>query len=297
MGPIVLGIISSLFMQERPTDVEFPPVLVSFATASEPLFRGTGPGHWDSLIRERGWILQEEGIYHLWFTGYVDKKAGPMSLGYATSPDGIHWTRYRDNPVYSEDWVEDMQVVRDGDVFYMFAEGKGDRAQLLTSTDRVHWNRVGTLDVRRANGEPISPGPFGTPTAFKEDGIWNLFYERLDRGVWWAQSRDMKVWRNVSDEPILHPGPESYDASAIAMNQIVKHDGKYYAYYHGLGKEGPGRWCTCVAVSSDLRNWAKYAKNPLTPPEANQSSGILVPDGLKFRLYTMHPEVRVHLPE
>jgi predicted GH43/DUF377 family glycosyl hydrolase len=283
MGPIVLGIISSLFMQERPTEVEFPPVLVSFVTASEPLFRGTGPGHWDSLIRERGWILQEEGIYHLWFTGYFDKKAGPMSLGYATSPDGIHWTRYRDNPVYSEDWVEDMQVVRDGDVFYMFAEGKGDRAQLLTSTDRVHWNR--------------SPGPFGTPTAFKEDGIWNLFYERLDRGVWWAQSRDMKVWRNVSDEPILHPGPESYDASAIAMNQIVKHDGKYYAYYHGLGKEGPGRWCTCVAVSSDLRNWAKYAKNPLTPPEANQSSGILVPDGLKFRLYTMHPEVRVHLPE
>jgi predicted GH43/DUF377 family glycosyl hydrolase len=275
----------------------FPPAIVSFQPADpEALFSGAGPGHWDALIRERGWILHENGVYRLWFTGYVDKKQGPMSLGYATSTDGIRWTRHAANPIFRDAWVEDMQVVRDGEILYMFAEGKGDQAQLLTSTDGLEWKRVGTLDVRKTTGQPIPPGPFGTPTAWKEDGVWNLFYERMDRGVWWARSSDMTTWTNVSDEPVLRPGPASYDASAIAVNQVVKHRGRYYALYHGLGNEGPGRWTTCVAVSSDLREWVKYPNNPLTPPAANQSSGILVPDGEVFRLYTMHPDVRLHRP-
>ncbi len=145
MGPIVLGIISSLFLQDLPTEVDFPLDLVTFASASEPLFRGTGPGHWDALIRERGWILREEGTYHLWFTGYVDKKAGPMLLGYATSPDGIHWTRSPGNPIYADDWVEDMQVVRDGDLLYMFAEGRGP-------SPAFDFNRSDPLDPRRHAG-------------------------------------------------------------------------------------------------------------------------------------------------
>jgi len=38
-----------------------------------------------------------------------------------------------------------------------------------------------------------------------------------------------------------------------------------------------------------LIHWEKYAGNPLLPTVDNKSSGIVVPDGDKFRLYTMHP--------
>jgi hypothetical protein len=54
-------------------------------------------------------------------------------------------------------------------------------------------------------------------------------------------------------------------------------------------------WTTNVAVSDDLRTWHKYALNPILPRELNRSSGIVIPDGDKFRLYTMHPEVWLHV--
>jgi sucrose-6-phosphate hydrolase SacC (GH32 family) len=214
-------------------------------------------------------------------------------LGYATSDDGISWKRYPKNPIYSEHWVEDMMVVRHAGTLYMFAEGAGDQAHLLTSTDGVKWTRQGPLDVRTANGKPIEPGPYGTPAAWFEKGTWHLFYERRDLGIWLATSKDMQVWRNVQDEPVLSPGPDEYDLDLVALNQIVRYKGRYYAYFHG-SKRGSGLWSTAVAVSDDLIHWKKYSQNPLFPISENKSSGILVHDGRQFRLYTMHNEVHLH---
>jgi predicted GH43/DUF377 family glycosyl hydrolase len=280
-------------------DGKFPPELVRFRPADkEPVFAGAGPGHWDAAIRERGWILREGDTYRMWYTGYDGTGAGLKRLGLATSRDGVHWTRHPGNPLSGDHWVEDVMVVKDGGTYYLFAEGRGDRAHLFTSKDGLAWKRVGPLDVRLTNGKPIPDGPYGTPTAFKEKGIWYLFYERGDRGVWLAQSRDRKVWTNVRDEPVLTPGPAAYDRDLIALNQVIAHKGRYYAYYHGSARTGPtkGLWSTAVATSTDLVHWEKYADNPLLPTRANQSSGILVPDGDKFRLYTMHPAVRLHRP-
>jgi beta-xylosidase len=189
-----------------------------------------------------------------------------------------------------------MMVVRHGDTYYMFAEGLNDRAQLLSSPDGVHWKLLGTLDIRLTEGSPLSPGPFGTPTAWFEDGTWYLFYERRDAAVWLAKSKDLRVWTNVQDDPVLRPGPAHYDERAIALNQIMKYKGRYYAYYHGIGPKTNGNWTTNVASSSDLIHWTKYPQNPLLPVEANKSSGIVVDDGHGLRLYTMHDQVHVHFP-
>ncbi len=280
------------------SDEKFPPELVRFQPYEKnPVFKAAGPGHWDARIRERGWILRDGDRWQLWYTGYEDKPGAPMMLGYATSRDGLTWTRHEGNPIYKEHWVEDMMVVRHDGTYYMFAEGRDDRAQLLTSKDGLRWKREGQLDIRRSDGRPIAEGPYGTPTAWLEGGVWHLFYERSDKGVWLAKSRDLKTWTNVSDEPVLRPGPGDYDKEMIALNQIIRHGGRYYAYYHGTGETGKRRhWSTNVATSTDLVHWEKYAGNPLLPVEANKSSGILVHDGKQFRLYTMHDEVHVHFP-
>jgi len=275
---------------------EFPSELVDFVPyAHNPVFAAAGAGDWDARLRERGWILREGQTYRMWYTGYDGQRTGKKMLGYALSTDGLHWTRHPDNPLYSTDWVEDMTVVKHDGVYYMFAEGQDDIAQLLTSPDGLRWTRVGPLDIRLKDGKEIPPGPRGTPAVWIEDGVWHLFYERNDKGVWLATSRDRKVWTNADDQPVLACGPELYDRGAVAMNQIVKHQGKYYGYYHGSDSEQPGRkWSTSVAVSSDLRLWLKYSKNPIVAD--NQSSGILVNDGARYRLYTMHDQVRVYFP-
>lgn len=275
---------------------EFPPELVRFrAYDQNPIFQAAPAGQWDEKIRERGWILRDGNEYRMWYTGFDAKGEGLKKLGLATSRDGLVWERSARNPLYGEHWVEDMMVVQHGDKYYMFAEGLDDQAQLLTSSDGIQWHREGQLDVRLANGQPIPPGPYGTPTGWVEDDVWYLLYERSDKGVWLATSHDLKVWTNVQDEPVLVPGPDAYDREMIAVNQVIQYQGRYYAYYHGTGNATkPRTWNTNVAVSTDRIHWKKFSGNPLL--EENKSSGIVVPDGDRFRLYTMHDTVQVHLP-
>lgn len=280
--------------------LSWPHELIDFSPDPvNPVFVSGGPGDWDAEIRERGWILFDakalpgQPAWRLWYTGYDGSRSHIRRVGLATSNDGVRWVRFLANPLLRNHWVEDMTVVRNEGTLYMFAEGRRDQAQLLTSTDGVVWHPAGLLDIRQTDGRPITPGPYGTPTVWLESGVWHLFYERRDLGVWLATSTDLKLWRNVQDTPVLSPGPKDYDRDLIAMNQVVKYHGQYYAYYHGT-KSGTRLWSTCVARSVDLIHWEKYPANPLLPISENKSSGILVHDGRGHRLYTMHTKVYLH---
>lgn len=283
-----------LVLSSRSADAQNLPQ--SFVPASDmPLFSGQ-EGEWDALIRERGWIMHEDGEWKLWYTGYdPDRTPSLRLLGYATSTDGRHWTRHPRNPLISDLWVEDMMIVRDGPTLYMFAEGAEDQAQLLKSSDGVSWTRVGTLDIRLQNGTPIPPGPFGTPVAMKDERGWWLFYERRDQGVWLARSADMRIWTNVQDEPVMRPGPD-YDSQMMAMNQLIRAGDRYVAVLHGSADtEKPRRWVTYLAESKDLLTWSK-AGAPLTVPELNRSSGMLLNTGGRWQLFTTHARLDTYHP-
>ncbi|GAB3900946.1 hypothetical protein GCM10028803_24730 [Larkinella knui] len=292
LSTLFIGWISS----EKPVpNAEFPDELVKFTPyKNNPVFAGTGAATWDHKIRERGYILREGKEWYMWYTGYEDGKGTTKYLGYATSSDGFTWKRYANNPIHKTDWVEDMAVLKSGNTYYMFAEGKDDVAHLLTSTDRINWREQGPIDIRQTDGKPISKGPYGTPAIWKEGNVWYLFYERNDAAVWLATSRDLKTWTHVQDEPVLKMGPEKYDQFAVAANQIIRYKGFYYLYYHASAFKDWHEWSTNVAVSKDLVHWKKYDKNPIIAD--NTSSGILVQDGSQYRLYTMHPDVKIYLP-
>jgi hypothetical protein len=276
----------------------FPPELVAWSPrAGNPVFTAAGPGHWDAKIRERGWILRDGDQYHLWYTGYDGSREGIKRLGHATSPDGIQWRRSKNNPLSGDHWVEDVMVVKCGSMFYMFAEGShNDYSVMLTSRDGDSWKWRGRLDVRLADGKSPVPEAVGTPTIWIEGNKWYLFYERLDKGAWLATTDDVdsRVWTNVQNEPVLVPGPDAYDEDMIALNQIIKFKGAYYAFYHGSGKSMPRTWNTDIARSEDLIHWKKHHGNPLI--EDNKSSGIVLPIGRGYRLYTMHDQVDVFDP-
>lgn len=299
---LLLGCKNKTQQQPQNTDnanqaeTDFPAAMVQFKPADQnPVFEGTHTGTWDKNIRERGYILVENDQYKMWYTGYNYSLSDQMHLGYATSSDGITWERHSEQPILPEVWVEDMQVFHYRDTYYMVAEGKGDIAHLLKSPDGISWNDQGDLIILKVNGEPISEGPYGTPTVWIENGKKYLFYERNDLGIWLATSDDLKTWTNVQDEPVLDMGPTEYDSEAVAVNQIVKYKGKYYMFYHGSSnpewmKAGVvSKWTSNVAMSTDLVHWIKYPGNPIV--KGDHSSPILVFNGKEYRLFTMHDKV------
>lgn len=289
-----LVLVATLAARDAAGD-DFPRGLVAWRPIADgPVFRGAGDDAWDRKIRERGAILVEDGTFHLWYTGYNDDRSPTKFLGHATSPDGLRWTRDPANPIFNKSWVEDVCVLHRGGTYYLFAEGKDDIAHQMTSPDGLRWTDLGSLDVRLRDGAPIPPGPYGTPTIWFEDGTWSLFYERGDRGVWLATSKDRRTWTNVSDDPVIATGPEPYDRAAVALNQVIKRDGVYYAFYHANAHRPWKDWTTNIARSRDLVHWEKYPGNPIIGD--NCSSAILVRTPKGDRLYTMHPEVRAFEP-
>ncbi len=284
----------SLAQRKEQTEGLFPKFLVHFKSYKQnPVFAGTGDNTWDRKIRERGYILFENGVYRMWYTGYNNEES-ERHLGYATSDDGITWKRYSDRPIYDKGWVEDMSVIKVNDTYYMFAEGRNDIAHILTSHDGIQWNEAGNIDIRKVDGTPIEKGPYGTPTVWFENNTWYLFYEREDMGIWLATSKDTKTWTNVQDDPVLEMGPSGYDKYAVAMNQVIKYNGLYYGYYHASDTKDWKEWTTNIAVSRDLIHWTKYENNPIM--KHDRSSGIIVFNGKEYRMYTMHPAVNVFLP-
>lgn len=277
-------------------DEEFAPELVQFTPyKSNPVFKATGTNTWDQHIRERGYILYEDSIYKMWYTGYNGSDTVIKYLGYATSKDGINWQRYAKNPIFSGKWTEDMCVVKNEGKYYMYAEGRNDVAHLLESKDGIDWQEQGDLAIHTVDGKPI-PGPYGTPTVWVENGKWYLFYERNDEAIWLATSKDHINWTNVQDAPVIDKGPGKYDAGAVAANQVVKYKGRYYIYYHASADpmNSSTMWTSNVAASTDLIHWVKYPKNPIV--EGDHSSPITVFDG-EYKLYTMHPQVFLYRPE
>ena len=295
LSRLAVLIVALVACADRPVVGEeaFPKELVEWSPLpGNPIFQGAGGEAWDQKIRERGYILREGETYHLWYTGYNEDRSPLRLLGHATSPDGLHWSRDQSNPIFKGSWTEDVFVLKNDGRYLMFAEGQNDVAHQLASPDGLHWGDSGAIDIRHRDGAPIEPGPYGTPTVWFEKGIWSLFYERGDQGVWLATSHDRVIWTNVSDTPVLAKGPDAYDREAIALNQVVKRNGVYYAFYHANAHRPWKDWTSCVARSRDLVHWEKYPANPIV--QGNGSSPILVATPEGDRLYTMHPEVRAY---
>jgi predicted GH43/DUF377 family glycosyl hydrolase len=130
---------------------EFPKQLVSFAPySSNPIFTGTGEDTWDKQIRERGYIIREDNKYHLWYTGYSPKDVTKF-LGYATSDDGINWTRHKENPIYTANWVEDMCVIQSNGKYYMFAEGDTAYNNMLEKELKQKADKIGETKTEQFN--------------------------------------------------------------------------------------------------------------------------------------------------
>jgi len=95
---LFVGLQASSYIQvcaaSKPNEREFTTDPVASSKSAESPIPG-----WDGRRVIDPVVIKEGGIYKMWYTGEgLDSK---WRIGYATSPDGINWTKYAWNPVLS----------------------------------------------------------------------------------------------------------------------------------------------------------------------------------------------------
>jgi predicted GH43/DUF377 family glycosyl hydrolase len=202
-----------------------------------------GPGPWDSVHAAAPSVVYDGISYHMWYCGFDGTN---WRIGYATSPDGIAWTKSGSNPVldlgspgdWDGVWVHDPTVIFDGVTYHMWFGGyDGVKARIgyATSPDGINWSPyAGNLcSGTSGDGCVFDIGPVG---AWDYNGIedsmvvldgntymmWYSGYDGLNPRIGFATSMDGINWTRHSGNPVLDLGPSGYwDDSFIYEPTVV----------------------------------------------------------------------------
>ena len=137
---------------------------------------------------------QQAKQYRMWYSG--GEQGEPNAIGYATSEDGLKWTKREDNPIFKPDpksaWEKDRvtacQVVRQGEWYLMFYIGFRDEAHaqigIARSRDGIAgWERHSANPVIRPGKDQWDHDAVYKPYAIFDGGQWLLWYNGRRGGV------------------------------------------------------------------------------------------------------------------
>lgn len=240
--------------------------------SGNPIMNGTS-GMWDAAAVGNAMVIYDEGMYKMWYAGHDG--TGVLRIGYATSPDGITWTKYAGNPVleigsqgmWDEAGVYGPYVVKVGSEYKMWYTGtRSDNVFQIgyaSSPDGITWTRYSSNPV-------LSVGISGSwdqkvvalPCVLVEDGGFMLWFEgSRDPSVLvsqpqtgYARSSDGVNWTKDSNNPVLPVGGSTaWDRNVAIVTQVLNEGGVYKMWYGGsnlLTVFGAGL-ATLTAVSID----------------------------------------------
>lgn len=290
---------SSVPRTESPAMTEAAlPSIFQFAEGNPILPHRRRP-NWDSQYIDPGGMVYHEGQFHMFYNG-ISRFPAPVGVGYATSTDGIEWTRQVDEPVLSAEaisgsnlsgnnlFVTSSLVEPDGTwvlYFYTLGDagftGPGEIGRATAPAPTGPW----TIDP-----DPLlSPGPSGSwddvqvsgPNVLKSGDTYFMYYDGSRSGsqsrIGLATSADGIQWEKYDDptteepafaesDPVLGVSDQGWDTKrVIDPNVIETSDGfeMIYMATTGSGKFAPGDFAFGLATSPDGIQWTKSEMNPL----------------------------------
>jgi predicted GH43/DUF377 family glycosyl hydrolase len=214
--------------------------------ASNPVMSPDGMNSWEKGEVSPNSVLYEDGIFKMYYHGggYVtpDKpntRQGGAYIGYATSPDGINWTKYSGNPVLSPDPSSsyDSNQCSEPRVFNLSTLGLGTgyrmyyssqnlpsttmdvSLSMATSPDGINWTKHA--------GNPLIPTSIfgnGWGGAFfpNADGSWYLWHSAPGgTSINFASSPDGINWTEGSNNPVLSNSSSSADPDYAGAGMTV----------------------------------------------------------------------------
>jgi predicted GH43/DUF377 family glycosyl hydrolase len=126
-------------------------------------------------------------LYKMWYSG--GEQYEPDAIGYATSPDGMVWTKDKSNPIFKSDpkipWEQDKvtacQVVEDAGWYLIFYIGfrDVDHAQIGIARSRdgiTNWQRLPANPIIRPGAGQWDADACYKPYAIFDGKDWLLWY-------------------------------------------------------------------------------------------------------------------------
>jgi predicted GH43/DUF377 family glycosyl hydrolase len=222
--------------------------------SGNPILTTGAGGAWDDNWVSNPTVFEEGGTYYMFYEGDSGTES---AIGYATSPDGITWTKNAGNPVLQKNagWdghnVGTPSVIKEGATYYLFYHGGQDmgggyikdQIGVATSANLNAWVRDG--------GNPIVPiGAGGTwddykvgsKEVIKVGSTYVMVYEGADGALpdskYWqlglATSTNLTTWTKYTANPIIaNGGVGTWDNERVSNAQIFYENGTYYIFYSG----------------------------------------------------------------
>lgn len=200
---------------------------------------------WEDDINRPSVIKRADG-YHLWYTGQAN---GQSKIGYATSPDGIHWTRQTQPVLVPESpwekvavmcpdvlWDEKAQQYR---MWYSGGEQyEPDAIGYATSPDGIHWSRLAAPVFEADPSNAWEQHKVTACQVVRRDGWFSMFYigfRDIDHAaIGIARSRDgVTGWERCPLNPIVSPTPDAWDADACYKPCALFDGHRWLLWYNG----------------------------------------------------------------
>ena len=234
-------------------------------TLNSPVFAAGEPGQWDAGGVYSVSILLKNDTLHMWYGG-----GSFGQIGYATSPDGINWTRNPNNPVlnpgapgsWDDQAVQQPVVLLDGDTLRMWYHGTRDfnifKIGYATSLDGVVWTKNADNPVLEVGGlSEWDSRTTWSPFVIKKDTMFQMWYTGSSDGqrgsIGYATSIDGVTWTKFNSNPVLGFGnPGEWDIDGIGSPTLVFNDPTYHIWYFGVNNNIFGTGYATSTVTTNI---------------------------------------------
>lgn len=231
--------------------------LVWVKDENNPVIDVGEPGSFDDTRAYLPTVAYDGTTFHLYYV--TDKSVNGEQMGYATSEDGVSWSKHTGEPVFQSEngnlmsrSIHKGDVYHYGDKFHMWA-GTGDLdycdINYFTSPDGITWTAYENNPVL----ENPPPGEWDAPrtqvsTVFELGGEFHMWYCGGTFSNWqigYASSTDGLSWTRAENNPVLPVGePGEWDEKSThfptVMAQPVDDNYKLIMWYGGSSNEGFG---------------------------------------------------------
>lgn len=257
--------------------------------AGNPLLRN-GPETYDDLKTGPRVVLRfGAGDYRMWYEAV--SSGGLTTVAYATSPDGLVWTKggvvMSPSLAWEMDEVSPNSIVIVGDELRLYYHGGGYMAQngnrlgngrigLATSTDGMTWTKHGDPVVDIGGAGAIDEDQAAEPRVLADGTGWRMYYTARDANATntlaMATSADGITWTKSAQSPIL-------DATRWGgfWGGAFVHEGALWHLWHATQQDGSSlhyKW------STDGLTWNDGPEVLMTNPDPNAADYGLVGDSV-----------------